>query len=180
MGNRAIITDESKDCNIYIHWNNGIDSIKEFTMANGKTKIGNPEVLGFIERFIEHAGWRDMIRDYAYDTVRWLFRTGYCWHFAVMLHAAFERGKICWAAPFGHVVWVDEDGLPYDIEGLYSGEAFWFIPIEYLGESVEEFKHIRCDCDHMSKDGLIDIMKKYCADAGLDYDPKVEEYLKED
>ena len=30
MGNRAVITDESKGCGIYIHWNGGIDSIKAF------------------------------------------------------------------------------------------------------------------------------------------------------
>lgn len=30
MGNRAVITDESKGCGIYIHWNGGIDSVKAF------------------------------------------------------------------------------------------------------------------------------------------------------
>ncbi len=30
MGNRAVITDESKSYGIYIHWNGGIDSVKAF------------------------------------------------------------------------------------------------------------------------------------------------------
>lgn len=162
------------------------------TMVNGKKKTGNPEVLGFIRNFIEHSGKDNLVPDYVYDTIHNLFRSGYCWHFAVMLQAVFERGKICWAAPFAHVVWVDNDSLPYDIEGLYSGEAYWFIPMEYLfvGTGINgqmhidrTFRHISPELDRKfgpSRDALIDIMKRYCADTHQEYIPGVEAYLLPD
>ena len=53
------------------------------------------------------------------------FESGYCYYFAHMLKLAFKRGEVCWAAPYGHMVWVDDDGVPYDISGVdYSDEAF--------------------------------------------------------
>lgn len=47
----------------------------------------------------------------------------------------FGRGEVCWAAPFGHFIWLDNE-TPYDIEGVYYGESLYFIP-----ESYRRFVH---------------------------------------
>lgn len=51
----------------------------------------------------------------AEDAIYTQFESGYCYYFAHMLKLAFKRGEVCWAAPYGHMVWVDDDGIPYDI-----------------------------------------------------------------
>ena len=74
------------------------------------------------------------------------FRAGYCYYFANMLQLAFNRGCICWTAPLGHMVWVDVNGIAYDIEGVYDGNADYLIPIEYMGGTISSFKHVMIDC----------------------------------
>lgn len=54
----------------------------------------------------------------AEDAIYTQFESGYCYYFAHMLKLAFKRGEVCWAAPYGHMVWVDDDGIPYDISGV--------------------------------------------------------------
>lgn len=54
------------------------------------------------------------------DTIRSFFRAGYCYYFANLLKTAFGRGIICQAEPFGYMVWVDEDGCAYDVNGPYD------------------------------------------------------------
>lgn len=60
----------------------------------------------------------------------------------LMLKAAFNRGEICWAAPFGHIVWVDENGIPYDISGVNESETDDYIPEYMMGNTILDFKHI--------------------------------------
>lgn len=97
-------------------------------------------VLTFIEQFLMHEGKENS------EVIRHLFRAGYCYYFALMLQEAFQRGIICVAYPFGHIVWVDgkneHSGVAYDIEGVYEGEAEEFIPVEYLGDTIEDFMHV--------------------------------------
>ena len=62
------------------------------------------------------------------EVIRKQFRNGYCYHFAVILRDLFPGGEMCIAAPFGHIVYVYEN-IPYDVEGVYDGEATDFIPI---------------------------------------------------
>lgn len=79
------------------------------------------------------------------DNIRKFFRAGYCYYFAVMLQNAFQRGKLCLTEPFGHIVWVDEDDLAYDIEGPYVPgyhECERLTDIEFLGDAVYDFLHI--------------------------------------
>ena len=38
------------------------------------------------------------------EEIRNLFMTGYCYHFAHILKATFERGEVCMCFPFGHFV----------------------------------------------------------------------------
>lgn len=94
-------------------------------------------ILRFIADIITHNGCSE---DKTED-VHSLFAAGYCYYFALMLQDAFPGGTICWAAPFGHIVY-QYHGLQYDIDGVYSGEAKTFIPISRLGNAIDDFRHI--------------------------------------
>lgn len=98
----------------------------------------NPVVLEFIFEFLYH----NCTTEKEVEATRLKFMAGYCYYFAIMLKSAFERGSICWTAPFGHIVWVDNDGIPYDIEGVSTSEAEYYIPISYIQEGLKDFKHI--------------------------------------
>lgn len=101
--------------------------IKEFVSAfTTQYPKSDETVLTFIATFLTAAGTDQT------EVIQKTFRAGYCYYFALMLHDAFPDGEICWAAPFGHIVYV-KDKIPYDIEGVYEGEAEMFIPVKRLG-----------------------------------------------
>lgn len=95
------------------------------------------EVLRFIYDFSTKQGCGE-----AEEVLYQQFASGYCYYFACMLKAAFNRGEICWAAPFGHIVWVDENGTPYDISGVNESETDDYIPEYMMGDTILDFKHI--------------------------------------
>lgn len=132
------------------------------------------KVIDFITNFITHK--KDVKEE---GTIITHFRAGYCYYFAVILKVAFKRGEICWAAPFGHMIWVDEDNIGYDIEGEYHGESFYYIPENYLGECLNDFLH-KNNRHCASREELISIMKKYCEDKNIVYDQRVESYLRKE
>lgn len=127
----------------------GADMIQkrsEYTHKFIETNIeGCPDadvvVLQFIANFLYH-GVPDVSLDDSSESVRSTFRAGYCYYFAVMLQNAFNRGEICWAAPLGHIVWVDTNGVPYDVEGVNNSECDYYIPISYLRAAINDFKHV--------------------------------------
>ena len=98
---------------------------------------GAEDVLNFIEGFLSHNNSYE-----ADEILKDQFNTGYCYYFAVILKAAFNRGEVCWCAPYGHMCWVDDDGTPYDIYGICISEADYFIPVSYLGDCLNDFLHI--------------------------------------
>lgn len=112
------------------------------------------KVLTFIEKLKNSNEYPDIIEYY--------FRRGYCYYFAIMLQAAFNRGKVCWCCPLGHIVWVDDDGTPYDVEGINHSECEAYIPIEYIGDAINDFKHVEGIAYNISKKEIYDIYKKYC------------------
>lgn len=142
-----------------------------------KTDKNLTDVEEFINEFMAHSTKTDNDR----EMIRSLFMSGYCYHFAHILLATFNRGKIVWAAPFGHICWQDEDGTTYDIEGEYSGEAFYMIPEDFAESKVPgnmlDFKHIPRKHYNISKEELIKICKAYCEETDIEYNPKLEEYL---
>lgn len=119
---------------------------------------GSAEVLTFIDNFMTKAATEE-----EQECLRRTFRAGYCYYFAHMLKEAFGRGEVCWAAPFGHMVWVD-DGIPYDVEGAYYGEAEFFIPEKYLGDAVLAFKHVPGKDYDATQECLDAIVEKYKSD----------------
>lgn len=73
-----------------------------------------------IERFIkEMTSCRNQFDENEQDTVKHLFTNGYCYHFALLLKAAFPGGQImlCWPRP--HVVY-QYDKKCYDAHGEYD------------------------------------------------------------
>lgn len=97
------------------------------------------DVLQFIDDFVGYSKNTEVES----EAVRKLFRAGYCYYFAGILKKAFNRGEVCLAAPYGHFVWLDPVGdIPYDVEGVYEGEADYFIPEKFLGNTVEDFMHV--------------------------------------
>lgn len=77
------------------------------------------------------------------EAIRHLFHCGYCYYFANMLKLAFGKGTVCLAYPFGHIVWVDTDGIAYDIEGVSISEYEKLIDIDCIPELKYDFMHIR-------------------------------------
>lgn len=120
----------------------------------------NKQVLKFIAEFM-YKGTPDVSLEQSAETIYDTFAAGYCYYFAHMLELAFNRGKVCWAAPFGHFVWVDIDNTPYDISGVYDGEAETFIPERYLGDAVKDFKHVPDDAYNATDKEIAQIMERY-------------------
>lgn len=132
-----------------------------------ETKSWEPEanetVLGFIYDFV----WRKAASEEEYEMIRSLFMDGYCYYFATMLKTAFNRGEICWCAPFGHFVWVDDNGVPYDIEGVSTAEAEYYIPEEYVAEGLDDFKHVPGKSFGATKAYIGKAIERYKKDRGI-------------
>lgn len=125
----------------------------------------DPAVLGFITDMMSHAARTED----EYEVLRSTFRNGYCYYFAHMLKQAFGRGEVCWAAPFGHMVWVDADGTAYDVEGLYTdGEEAYLVPESCLGDSVKDFMRVPgMKISDTTPERIVEIIRKYEKDNGL-------------
>lgn len=76
------------------------------------------------------------------DVLYNFFHAGYCYYFAVMLKEAFDRGQICWCAPYGHICWQDDNGVGYDIGGICDSECDFYIPVSYIKDGLLDFLHI--------------------------------------
>lgn len=138
------------------------------------------EVLEYIDVIYE-----DIIATFGHqvdlEKVRCFFKNGWCFAFANVLKGAFRRGEVCLAAPFSHIVFLDKDGTPYDIDGVYKGEAFYFIPISYLSEDdIKVFAHLpSANSSSLTKEYCIEVMKRYCNEHNIEYDSRCEKYLAE-
>ena len=116
-------------------------------------ELGNPIVKEFISNMVDSEDRRE------------LFMCGYCWHFAHMLQTTFDRGEVCLCYPFGHFVWIDEDEIPYDAEGIRVGhEETYYIPEKYLKNAIDDFKHIPNISHNTTKKEIEEILNNYLKD----------------
>lgn len=113
---------------------NFLEWIQKIQKVHPKADV---EVLRFIYDFSLKQGYGE-----AEEVLYQQFASGYCYYFAHMLQTAFNRGEVCWAAPYGHIVWVDENGIPYDISGVNESETNDYIPEYMMGDTILDFKHI--------------------------------------
>lgn len=67
------------------------------------------------------------------------YTEGMCYWFAKMLNDAYPGGRMCVKSGYGHIVYYYE-GKIYDIEGIHLEKAE-YIPIEYFGDKIDDFKH---------------------------------------
>jgi hypothetical protein len=138
-----------------------METREEFLKRNKRINKGSKdEVLGFIYDFITCYARNE--HDYA--IMEHTFMSGYCYYFANMLKIAFCRGKVCWCAPYSHFVWLDEDNVPYDIEGASIAEAQYYIPEQYIKEGLDDFKHVPGKAFNATKDYINNAILKYEAD----------------
>lgn len=110
------------------------DWIKKVKSVHPKS---DEQVLQFIYDF------RTMQKsEAAEEAIYTQFESGYCYYFAHILKLAFKRGEVCWAAPYGHMVWVDDDGIPYDISGVDDSDTNDYIPEFMMESTVKDFRHV--------------------------------------
>lgn len=133
--------------------NTKFDQLRDNFIPNDSC-IGNSEVISFINQFYARFHGDP-------EHLRSLFRSGYCWHFAHMLCSTFMRGTVCWTAPFGHFVWCDIDGIPYDIEGVHIGETAYYIPESFIGPGLYDFLHIPGKDFNASKEQVMSVIEDY-------------------
>lgn len=102
--------------------------------TTGTFEYCNHDVINFIANII----YRDE-SNAIYD----LFTNGYCYYFAVILKTAFNRGKIVWHRNHGHIVWLDDDGTPYDAGGPFTdyNEGDLLEVDKSLYGMIVDFKH---------------------------------------
>lgn len=89
------------------------------------------------------------------------FANGYCYYFAHMLKIAFQRGEICWAAPLGHIVWMDTNNVAYDISGCNDSECQYYIPTSMLGDMIKDFTHVPGDEYNASEQEIASVIIKW-------------------
>lgn len=89
---------------------------------------------------------------------------GYCYYFAKILQAAFQRGDVVILAPYGHFMWRDCDGEMYDIRGKYDGshhtEYECEIEEEYLGNALKNFLHREGYADDTTKEDIKQLIEE--------------------
>jgi hypothetical protein len=145
---------------------------------NKKTSVD--EVLYFIHHIFDGKTCEER------NVIHKFFGCGYCYYFASMLKAAFLRGHIAWAAPYSHCVWVDVDGTPYDIEGIYDGEYSYLIPIEFAETVCDKFKHIfRHNSEYsesyivyVTQEDIQHVCRAYCAANNIKYQDPYGDWYK--
>lgn len=120
------------------------------------------EVLKFIYDFLNmQTPAKNPDDTTASDIIYNQFANGYCYYFAHMLQIAFKRGNICWAAPFGHIVWKDDNDVAYDISGCNDSECQYYIPIHMLGNMIKDFTHVPGEAYNASEQEIASVIVKW-------------------
>lgn len=135
------------------------------------------KVLQFIAEIL-YKGVPHVELDTSCESIRSTFRAGYCYYFAIMLKDAFQRGQVCLAYPLGHIVWLDTDGIPYDVEGINESACNAYVPISYLGEALTNFKHVPGEVFKTSTEYMESVFAKYIEDTTSGKDSCNEQALK--
>lgn len=115
------------------------------------------EVFKFIEDFIMQSEANGI----SSDNLRNIFMAGYCYHFAHMLKAAFNRGEVYICAPYGHVVWRDEDNRYYDFDGEYVNHSATYIPVSDPESHWQDFAHNGIEHAGATEEDIHNLITKY-------------------
>lgn len=142
----------AKVLNVPANWLAGSDDPKDNTWQKPK---GSGQVIGFINDFLDYQGEAE-----AAQVLQDQFRTGYCYHFALMLKGIFDCGQVVWLAPYEQIGWQDDDGVVYTVGGVYQddGEP---IPVSWLGDAIKDFAHIPGEHFGASNEYIQEVIRKY-------------------
>lgn len=106
--------------------------------------LGKPvrnDVVNFIANFMYDTGANP-------EDIYILFKGGYCYYFAKILETAFG-GTIVWMADASHILWMDENQILYDIEGVRD---------DILPEHVNTLDHLEEEAKRTGSGGLKSFM----------------------
>lgn len=144
----------AKVLNVPSGWLSGSDDPKD---NNWQKPKGSGQVIGFINDFLGYQEDAEAAR-----VLQDQFRSGYCYHFALMLKGLFDRGQVVWLAPYEQIGWQDDDGVVYTVGGVYQddGEP---IPVSWLGDAIKDFSHISGEHFGASSEYIQEIIRKYHA-----------------
>lgn len=116
------------------------------------------EVLKFIDNFIKEVAMNSIDTERALENV---FMGGYCYHFAHMLKAAFNRGEVYICAPYGHVVWRDIDNVYYDFNGIYENGDAVFVPVTDPESHWQDFARSSISNEGATEEDIEKLILKY-------------------
>ena len=144
----------AKVLNVPANWLAGSDDPQDNTWQKPK---GSGQVIGFINDFLSYQEDAE-----AAHALQDQFRSGYCYHFALMLKGLFDRGQVVWLAPYEQIGWQDDDGVVYTVGGVYQddGEP---IPVSWLGDAIRDFAHISGEHFGASNEYIQEVIRKYHA-----------------
>ena len=142
----------AKILNVPAGWLAGSDDPKDNAWQKPK---GSGQVIGFINDFLSYQEDAE-----AAHALQDQFRSGYCYHFALMLKGLFGRGQVVWLAPYEQIGWQDDDGVVYTVGGVYQddGEP---IPVSWLGDAIKDFAHISGEHFGASSEYVQEVIRKY-------------------
>ncbi|MCM1215100.1 MAG: hypothetical protein NC548_11335 [Lachnospiraceae bacterium] len=70
-------------------------------------------------------------------------RDKYHWYFAHMFDLAFpNQGTVCFVYPDARFVWVDAEGIAYDIDGPHAFTESYVVPERLLGNVANDYKRL--------------------------------------
>lgn len=118
--------------------------MKDIVMAEEVNReLNNPLILKWINDFASRAG----------DSVE-MYANGYCYHFAHILKSMF-KGEVMWILGRGHMVFMSEDLVPYDVHGVYPVDIEKaFVNVSLLTKNtIEDFSHA-CTEEHSFEEDL--------------------------
>lgn len=148
---------------------------------NNKDVItGRSEVMSFIDEFYNRRGANS---DCDKKSLEKQFYNGYCFYFAHILKAAFNRGCVCCIVDGSHVIWLDDDNVGYDCQGVYNqyhGNRFNFwnkclVHIDDMPQNyLTTYKHI--PSQQLTSEGF-DEFEEFCKTKGLELHNTLDDFI---
>lgn len=138
---------------------NDLENINPVDYMNKLHKEDNrqEEVFKFINDFIMYSEANGIDS----GNIRDIFMAGYCYHFAHMLKAAFNRGEVYICAPYGHVVWRDVDNRYYDFDGEYVNHSATYIPVSDPESHWQDFARNGIESEGATEEDILELIIKY-------------------
>lgn len=116
------------------------DCKEKFLAGTPNIVLGNPvrqDVVHFIANFMYDTGANP-------EEIFILFKGGYCFYFAMILETAFG-GSIVWEPDASHILWMDENKILYDVEGVRD---------DILPENVRSLDELETESKRLNIGGI--------------------------